>query len=178
MIARAVKSWFPQCLAHRSAGDVGLALLVAGLTCLSGSCSSTPDSLGFTKVKYYHLKEDDRRVESMSIDPMLRFERQHYLHGAVTIEEQRERLGHYYTLFWTGRPEGGPATLRFAYRHARTGERVFVYEHPVTNVKKRNETSFRITGEAYERYGRVVAWEASLLQGGQVLDTTRSFLWR
>lgn len=153
--------------------------LFMGLVLLGGvsGCASDAGKLGFTKVKYYHLKEEDHRAESSSIDPMIRFEREHFLHGATTIEEKRDRLGHYYTLFWRGRPGEGPVTLRFDYSQSRSGDRVFTYEEVITDVRGRNTTSFRITGEPYHRFGRVIAWQAQLLQDGRVLDTARSFLW-
>ncbi len=144
----------------------------------TSGCASGPDKVGFTKVKYYHLKEQNRRAESMSIDPMLRFERQHFLHGAVTVEEKRDRVGHYYTMFWNAGPHRGPVTLRFAYRQSKAGERIFTHEQLVKDVKARNTTSFRITGGNYHRFGRVVAWEATLLESDRVIDTTRSFLWK
>lgn len=153
------------------------ALLIALLVSLS-SCASSPTAIGFTKVKYYHLKDENTRTESYSIDPMIRFERQHYFHGAVTQAQRLERLGHYYTLFWKAPSTGRPVTLRFEYRQSRTGERVATYEQVVNDVQEKNKTAFRITGESYHRDGRIVAWQATLLQDGKVLDQTRSFLWK
>lgn len=153
-----------------------LTACAAVLTVLA-SCASGPAQPGFSKIKDYHLKEDDRRAESMSIDPMLRFERQHFLHGAVTEEARRERFGNYYTFLWNAPPSQGPVTLRFDYRQSRAGERVFTYEQTIADVKERNLTSIRISGPPYHRFGPVVAWEATLSQNGQVLDSTRSFLW-
>ena len=96
------------------------------LVWLLGSCASTPVMTEITKVKYYHLNEIDR--ESMSIDPMIRFEREHLLYGAVTEADQQQRLGHYYALFWTSaKPMAGPVTIRFDYRQIGTGEKVFSY---------------------------------------------------
>ena len=141
-------------------------------------CASSPPVSGFTKVKYYHLKEEDWASESRSIDPMIRFERNHLLYGAVTEEETEERLGHYYTLFWNGPSRRTPVTVRFQYRQARTGERVFAFDHTVKDVRDKNQTRLSITGAPYHRHGRVVSWQATLLQDGQVIDQTRSFLWK
>lgn len=152
-------------------------LAAMSLAASLGSCASRPQQLGFTTVKDYRLKEDDRRAESMSIDPMLRFERQHLLHGAVTLEEKRDRYGNYFTFFWNGDPRGGPVTLRFEYRQSRTGERVFRHEQVLRDVRWRNLTSIRVTGEAYQRYGHVIAWRATLIQGECVIGVQRSFLW-
>ncbi len=160
---------------HRSFRRLGF---VAAIFLFLLGCAATPDKLGFTKVKYYHLKEEDNRADSMSIDPMIRFERQHFLHGAVTQQEKHARLGHYYTLFWNGRPGSGPVTLRFEYRQSLTNERVFTFEHTIRDVREHNRTSLHITGDSYHRHGRVVAWQASLWKDGQMLDSTRSFLWK
>lgn len=142
------------------------------------ACASSPKPVGFTKVKYYHLKDKDARTESYSIDPMIRFERQHLFHGAVTEEQRHERLGHYYTLSWNAPATRSPVTVRFEYRQSRTGERVLTFDQVVTKVREKNKTALRITGESYHRDGRVVAWQATLLQDGRVLDQTRSFLWK
>ena len=159
-----LKAWAPSALA---------ALLV-----FLASCASSPKPVGFTKVKYYQLKDEDERVESFSIDPMIRFERQYHFHGAVTEEQRREKLGHYYTLFWNAPETRTPVTVRFEYRQSRTGERVSTFDQVVSDVRDRNQTALRISGESYHRDGRVVAWQATLLQDGKVLDQTRSFLWK
>ena len=82
------------------------------LACLSG-CASSPDAPGFTKVKYTHVKDAGVNLDSLSIDPMIRFEREHYMHGAVTMEQRRQRLGHYYTFSWNA-----PANPSYSYRRA------------------------------------------------------------
>ena len=151
--------------------------LAALLVVLVG-CASGPEPVGFTKVKYYQLKDEDARAESYSIDPMIRFERQHHFHGAVTKEQRRDRLGHYYTLFWNAPASRAPVTVRFEYRQSKTGERVSTFDRVVRDVRDQNKTALRITGDSYHRDGRVVAWQATLLQDGKVLDQTRSFLWK
>lgn len=141
-------------------------------------CASSPKPVGFTKVKYYHLRDKDSRTESYSIDPMIRFERQHHFHGAVTSDQRHERLGNYYTLFWNAPASRSPVTVRFEYRQSLTGERVLTFDQVVTDVRDKNKTALRITGDSYHRDGRVAAWQATLLQDGRVLDQTRSFLWK
>lgn len=150
------------------------ALLIAWVL---GSCASAPVTTEITKVKYYHLNDTDR--ESLSIDPMIRFEREHLLHGAVTEADQQQRLGHYYALFWSSAtPMAGPVTVRFDYRQIGTGERVFRLEQVIPNARKRNTTLLRVSGEPYQQHGRVVAWRASIWRDGKEIDVMRSFLWK
>ena len=151
--------------------------LAALLVILIG-CASSPKPVGFTKVKYYQLKDEDERAESYSVDPMIRFEREHHFHGAVTKDLRRDRLGYYYTLFWNAPATRTPVTVRFEYRQALTGERISTFDQVVGEVRSQNKTALRITGESYHRDGRVVSWQATLLQDGKLLDQTRSFLWK
>ena len=147
-----------------------------GMTCLLGSCASAPVTSEITKVKYYHLKDTDR--ESLSIDPMIRFEREHLLHGAVTELDQEQRLGHYYALFWSAMPVVGPVTVRFDFRQIGTGEKVSRLEQVVSEVRERNTTLLQVTGDSYEQHGRVVAWRASIWRNDKEIDVMRSFLWK
>ena len=151
---------------------------LAALLVMVVGCSYTSKPVGFNKVKYYVLKDEDTRAESYSIDPMIRFERQHHLHGAITKEQRQDRLGHYYTLFWKAPATRTPVTLRFEYRQSRTGEQISTLDQVIREVRDQNKTALRITGESYQRNGRVVSWQATLLQDGKVLDQTRSFLWK
>ena len=68
--------------------------------------------------------------------------------------------------------------MRFEYRQALTGERISTFDQVVGEVRSQNKTALRITGESYHRDGRVVSWQATLLQDGKLLDQTRSFLWK
>ncbi len=145
------------------------------LTWLLGSCANTPVTTEITKVKYYHLKDSDS--ESLSIDPMIRFEREHLLHGAVTEAEQQDRLGHYYVLFWSAMPAVGPVTVRFEFRQIGTGEKVSQLEQVVPSVGEHNTTLLRVSGPIYQEHGRIVAWRASLWRDGNEIDVMRSFLW-
>lgn len=153
-------------------------LLAAALLC--GACSSGPQSPGFTKVKYYHLKEEDadalRKQERGA--SMIRFERAHHLHGAVDQADREARYGHYFTFFWRGRPGSGPLTLRFEYRQADTAEQVHRIEQRIDQIRKRNQSRIQIIGESYHRRGKVTSWRASLWDGERLIDEEKSFLWR
>ena len=148
---------------------------LVGLAWLLGGCASAPEATEISKVKYYHLKDTD--PESLSIDPMIRFEREHLLHGAVTEMEREERLGHYYALFWSAAPVVSPVTVRFEYRQIGTGEKVSRLEREVSQVREHNTTLLQVSGPTYQEHGRIVAWRASIWHAGRELDVMRSFLW-
>ncbi|MEM7385967.1 MAG: hypothetical protein AAF514_13585 [Verrucomicrobiota bacterium] len=140
---------------------------------LLGSCAS-PSSIGFTKVKYYHLKEEENLGAS---DPMIDFERKYYLYGAVDQADLNVRVGNYYTFFWSADPAKGPVKLRFEYRNAPTGEAVHRLEYEIADVRKTNRTLVNVTGPVYLERGPVVAWRATLWQGGRSFGSTQSYLW-
>ncbi len=162
---------------HASNGKPTRLLLALFLLGFVTHCANTPVSTEFTKVKYFHLEDPEMSFGSFSTDPMIRFEKRHFLHGAVTEAEREERLGHYYTFFWEAPPNTPPLTLRFEFQQARTGEQVHYIDVPIVKVRHRNETLLQISGRPYQENGRVVAWQASLRRGAETLDVTRSFLW-
>ena len=151
-------------------------LFALAITSLFTSCS-TGDKSGpttFDSVRYYHL-DLDKDVETP--DPMVRFEQQHYLHGAITAEERNARQGHYYTLWWDTVDTSTPTTVRFQYRQLETGPQVHVIEVPIDSINSRNKTKINVTGQAYQTNGRVTAWRATILRNGQEVAEEKSYLW-
>jgi hypothetical protein len=146
-------------------------LPVLALAALS-SCASKPQ--GFTKVKIYRLNQMDRVI---AVDPSIPFEQRHLLHGAVSIEEREARAGNYYTFFWKADDRTQPVKLRFEYRQSATRSAIKVQEIEITDVKRSNVTKVQVTGEGYQTNGKVLAWRASLIQGGKEIATTQSFMW-
>lgn len=41
----------------------------------------------------------------------------------------------------------------------------------------RKWTGFELTGEAYDQFGKIIAWRATLWSGDEMLDEYKSFLW-
>ena len=135
------------------------------------SCSA-PRS--FLEVRHYHL----RSLAVVRGTDAPRAEQLHRFHGAVTAEERRNRLGHYYTVEWHG-PEGQeekPVRLVFRYRQAATGSEIrrLVVPAPSGSAGK---TEFRITGPAYLKGGRVISWHLGYYRGDQLVGTRQSYLW-
>jgi hypothetical protein len=150
-----------------------LAILVATLP----SCSSAVKGEGgvVKKMKTYHLQPTERLVTR---DPAIVFERAYHLHGAVTMAEQMERAGHYYTFFWKVNDRTQPVTVRFEYRQANTGLVVKLKEEQISNVRRNNITKFSVTGPEYQADGAITAWRLTLMSNGQELVHADSFLWK
>ncbi|MFV1993856.1 MAG: hypothetical protein ACC661_00355, partial [Verrucomicrobiales bacterium] len=148
--------------------------LIAASALLPG-CASTKSPGEITKVKYYHLTSDTS--DQAAVDPMVRFERRYYLHGQVTLEEQKDQFGSYYTVFWKATNRSEPAVLRFEYTQQSTGPDILTRDYPVGEIKRSNITRFAVGGDDIEAAGRITSWKISLLQADEVVATSESFLW-
>ncbi len=144
------------------------------LAALLSGCSAPTDAL---VVKQFQLRN---QVTDDDEDPMVRAEKMRRLHGAVSMKERGERLGQYYTLLWN-HPEGegqGEIEVRFDYQQGATGSRVKTMSAKFPASETTGKAGFSVTGDDYFTNGRVLAWKASLLRGGRVLDTKQSYLWQ
>lgn len=143
---------------------------------LIASCSSSVSGPGGTisKVKYYHLMPG---VPPGTQERALTFEREHFLYGAVTSKEIMARFGHYYSIFWRLDDRTGPVTVRFEYRLASTGLKVFSKEQIVEDIRRSNLTRFEVNGDEYQKNGRVSMWRVQILRGKEELVSQQSYLW-
>lgn len=141
------------------------------------SCNTIPAGPGgaITKVNSYVLNPS---VNKKIVDPMLRFERASRLHGAVTMAEQTERGGQYYTVFWKAADRTAPVSVKFEYRQRDSGLKVHSMQVEVAELHRSNVSEFQITGEAYRTNGPVTAWRATLMRGKEQLASAQSFLWK
>jgi hypothetical protein len=146
-------------------------LMLAMCLCLA-SCYTDPDGL---TVKQYHLRENMFRQNN---DLMARGEVQRLLHGAVTVEERRKKVGQYYHVIWI-QPKNGEqaAEVVFEYLQAGSGSKVQRMVQRAM-VKDRLDSYFEITGDNYFRKGRVLAWRCSIRIDGQEVASKRSYMWR
>ncbi len=149
---------------------------LAILALLLSACSSAVNGPGgrIGKVKYYHLMPN---YTPQSVDPTIVFERQYYLHGAVTKAQIMDRFGHYYTVFWKADDRTGPVTVRFEYQQALSGLSKRVQEQIVDDIHRNNISKFQVTGEEYRKSGRVISWRVSVLRGKEELVSQQSALW-
>ncbi len=136
------------------------------------SCASKPQ--GFTKVKIYRLNPS---VKVTAVDPSIPFEQEHLLHGAVTTLEREARRGNYYTFFWNARDTAQPAKIRFEYLQSATGFQKKQQLLEIPKVSRSNITKIQVTGDEYIKDGKILAWCATLIQGGKEIAQEKSALW-
>jgi len=143
-------------------------LFLAGLVLLLVSCGA-PETL---RVRQFHLR--DTKVSTG--DLFIRAEMNKRLHGAVTEEERNLRKGNYYHVRWHGLSGTKPVRVLFEYRQTRTGAKVKKYETTAPAAAK-GDRQISINGEDYLKNGRVLAWRASLYDGGTLVAQKESYLW-
>lgn len=154
--------------------SIGLPLVAS----LSISCSSTSGSGGvaqITKVTPYHLKPG---MWIITDDPMIAFEQQHRLHGAITAEEYAAKFGHYFTIFWETASKGSDFTVRLEYTQGNTGPTIHTKEAAVSGARGKNATKIDVVGEEYSKNGPITSWKVTVFSGGQPVAESKSFLWK
>lgn len=101
----------------------------------------------------------------------------HRLRGAVSMEEQRNRLGDYYTVTWKASAVQ-PTRVVMHYQQAATGAKILQMSRDLPNGLAGGKIEFAVTGDSYNKRGRVLTWRIRLMAGKQVLAEKRSYLWR
>ena len=110
-------------------------------------------------------------------DASIRFERQYRLFGAVTKLDQRERTGNYFDFFWRAR-RLADVTVRLEYKQEKLHAHVQGQEVFYPRVRGTHKTEFKVVGDDYFDDGRVIAWRCLLIEGGQVVAESHSYLWQ
>jgi hypothetical protein len=146
-----------------------LALVLALVSCAGGGAETA-----IRKVQIFHLKSPR---PAASKDYLISSETKKRMWGAISNQERADRMGNYYTVHWKTPDTATPVVVRFEYRQANTGSKLFTQEQAYPNPGRSNKTEFTVTGEAYHTQGRVVAWRVQVIQGGQVIGEETSFLW-
>jgi len=150
-----------------------IVLIVSGMVF---SCShKEPETL---TVRTFHLQ--DTKVVGQDFQ-MTRGEQLYRFRGAVTMEEKRNRLGHYYSVDWVKPAEARSdekMQLVMNYQQAATGAKVLTMKRDLPEGETSGKGEFQVAGESYRVGGRVLAWQIQLMQGGKVLAEKRSYLWR
>lgn len=115
-----------------------------------------------------------------TIDPMVRGEKQRRLHGAVSVAEQQERLGAYYTAVWHDSAGAGRGEVEvlLEYQQGATASKVLRQSRKFPAASTTGRADFAVTGANYQKNGRVLAWQITLSRGGRVLASERSHMWR
>lgn len=150
----------------------GLAIIASSW--IVASCG-TPQPL---EVKTYLLR--DQSHGEGGGDPMARNERLRRMHGAVSIDERRARLGQYYSVRWHDAEGAGraPVTVVFEYQQGATASRVMRKSATFPADAPGGTAEFEVTGDDYFTGGRVLAWRVSLRRGDTVVATRQSYLWQ
>jgi len=138
------------------------------------ACAGPPETL---VVKQCLLRDEK---QERGEDPMVLMEKARRLHGAVSMEERRQRLGQYYTLVWRD-PDGvgkGPVEVVFEYQQGATASRVKRMTKSFPAADAEGTADFAVIGDDYFEGGKVLAWRASVTRGGRELASRQSYLWR
>ncbi len=148
-------------------------LAVVASSWIVASCGA-PQPL---EVKTYLLRDQSHDEGG---DPMARNERLRRLHGAVSMDERRARLGQYYSVSWHDAEGAGlaPATVVFEYQQGATASRVMRKTATFPAGTSAGTAEFEVTGDDYFTGGRVLAWRVSLRRGDAVVATRQSYLWQ
>ena len=109
-------------------------------------------------------------------DASIRFERQYRLWGAVTKLDQRERFGNYFDFFWKARRTAN-LTVRLEYKQEKLHAHIQAQEISYSDARGTYKTEFKVVGDDYLDDGRVTAWRCLMIENGQVVAETHSFLW-
>ncbi len=109
-------------------------------------------------------------------DASIQFERKYRLFGAVTLLDQRQRVGNYFDFFWrTKRPAN--LTVRLEYRQEKLHSLVQARELYYPSAKGNIKSEFAIIGDDYFDDGAVIAWRCLLIEDGKIVAMKRSYLW-
>jgi uncharacterized protein YcfL len=141
---------------------------------LLGACASSPQAL---EVKQFHLRDE---TLAPAEEPMVRMEKLRRLHGAVTAVERRNRLGQYYTVFWSD-PDGvsqGEVEVVFQYQQGASGSLVKRMSKKFPASEAAGTAEFAVIGEDYFTRGKVLTWKATVHRGNRELASRQSYLWR
>lgn len=144
-------------------------------------------SFEFRKEKLFFLEAKDLRQDRPETEERsIAFERKRLLFGAVTPNDERDRYGNYYSFFWRTR-RAADLVFRLEYRQGRLGPFVQAREVAYPGLRPGNHrTDFQVTGDDYQRDGRVSAWRAVLIErrgppgspGARIVALKQSALWR
>lgn len=143
-------------------------VFLAALAFILVSCSETET----LRVRQFHLREN----KATNGNDFIRAEMNRRLYGAVSLEEREARKGQYYDINWSGLSGSKPVKVIFEYRQVISGADVkrMVKTMPPSDD---GQLEIQVTGEAYQRGGRVVAWRVTLFDGGQSVAQKQSYLW-
>lgn len=144
------------------------------LTLLLGACVGPTKTL---EVKQFHLRDE---TLASTEEPMIRMEKLRRLHGAISASERRNRLGQYYTLFWSDPAGVGQGEVEVVFQYQQGGSASLVKrmskKFPASDAS--GTVEFAVIGEDYFTRGKVLTWKATVYRGNRELASRQSYLWR
>lgn len=143
-------------------------VFLAALALILGSCSETET----LRVRQFHLRDD----KPANGNEFIRGEMGKRLHGAVTLEEREARKGQYYNISWHGLSGAKAVKVVFEYRQVVGGADVKRMVKTMT-ASSEGKLEIQVTGAAYQKGGRVLAWRVTLFDGGESVAQKQSYLW-
>lgn len=143
-----------------------LSIIVICLTL--AACSGSVEPL---TVKQFTLR--DQKMDGGS-DPLVRNEKLRRLHGAVSLEERKQRLGQYYTVLWNA--DAG-LEKEIVFRYQQGGSRIKEMRRKIPAGTSGGKEEFSIIGDNYFDNGRVLVWKIDLNAGGETIASKQSYLW-
>jgi hypothetical protein len=149
---------------------VPMKYLLSLVSCLVIGCAGQSAPL---VVKMQTLR--DQNVNEAD-DPMVRHEKTRRLYGAISMEERRQRLGQYYTMFWKA-DSSTEKEILFQFLQGKSGSHVKSMRRQIASGSPSGKEEFAVIGDDYFDNGRVLAWKCSLISNGEVIATEQSYLW-
>ncbi|SHK12242.1 hypothetical protein SAMN02745181_3322 [Rubritalea squalenifaciens DSM 18772] len=140
------------------------------------SCASDEPVLAVNK---FHLRD----AEVVGRDSaMIRGEQRRLLYGAVSMEEQKQRLGEYFTVRWkldegSAMAHHGDTQVILKYQQAGTASKILKMSRRYSKGVKKGVSEFEIKGEDYQSNGRVLAWRVELVHAGKMVASQQSYMW-
>jgi len=81
-------------------------------------------------------------------------------------------------VLWRDEAGGAPVEVVFEYQQGATGSRIKRSVQKFAPDASSGKAEFNVTGDNYTKGGKVLGWKVSLVRGGQVLDSRKSYLWQ
>lgn len=139
--------------------------------CLAlAACSGSMEPL---TVKQFTLR--DQKMDDGG-DPMVQNEKLRRLHGAVSLEERKQRLGQYYTVLWF-EPKTAGFSREIIFRYLQGGSRIKEMRRTLPTGQAQGKEEFSIIGDNYFINGRVLAWKIDFTANGETIASKQSYLW-
>ena len=106
----------------------------------------------------------------------INFERDSINRGAISQSQFDQLRGNYFSLLWRTATRAN-VIVRFEYHQNSLGNEIRALECFYPSALGSYESKFRVVGEDYLKFGRVVSWRVLLIVEGKIVALRRSFLW-